>query len=98
MYDILFGRTSYPLGERLRWRNRNFIAEFPFERFLHRFYTEKKNKNKLLKVFIIMKETLTEQVMIGIFLILKGKSSVRNVIDVLQPLEVRNGHTSRVHV
>lgn len=43
-------------------------------------------------------EKLTQQVVIGVTLILEGESAVTDVVQVLQPLEVRDSHTTSVHV
>lgn len=40
----------------------------------------------------------TQQVVVGFPLIFEGKASVRDVVQVLEPLEVRDGYTTSVDV
>jgi hypothetical protein len=39
-----------------------------------------------------------QEMIVGFALVLEGEATVRNVVQVLQPLEVGDGHTARVDV
>lgn len=41
---------------------------------------------------------LTEQVVVGLALILERQATVRDMVQILKPLEERNGHTTGVDV
>lgn len=41
---------------------------------------------------------LTEQVVVGLALVLERQTTVRDVVQILEPLEERNGHTTGVDV
>ena len=40
---------------------------------------------------------LTQQVVVGILLILEGQTTIADMIQVLEPLKVRHSHTTSVH-
>lgn len=46
----------------------------------------------------VTKSGLTEQVVVGVPLILEGQSPIADVVQILQPLEIRHGHTAGVQV
>lgn len=41
---------------------------------------------------------LTEQVVVGVPLIFKGQSSIADMVEILQPLEIRHRHTASIQV
>lgn len=41
---------------------------------------------------------LTEQVVVGVPLIFEGQSSIADMVEILQPLEVRHCHTASIQV
>lgn len=45
-----------------------------------------------------LKKKLTEQVVVGVSLILEGESAVTDMIQIFQPLKVRNCHTPSVQI
>lgn len=41
---------------------------------------------------------LTEQVVVGVPLVLEGQSSIADMVQILQPLKIRHSHTTSVQV
>ena len=46
------------------------------------------------KVTQMTRRTLTEQVVVGVLLVFEGEPAVADVVQVLEPLEVRHRHTT----
>lgn len=49
-------------------------------------------------VFIRCSHVLTEQVVVGISLVLEGQSSIADVVQILQPLKIRHCYATSVQV
>ena len=43
-------------------------------------------------------KTHTEEMVVGVLLVLEGETTIADVVQVLEPLEVGHGHTTSVHV
>lgn len=50
------------------------------------------------RISVMWMELLTEQVVVGVSLVFEGESTITDVIEVLQPLEVRHRHTTGIQV